>query len=155
MTALLATEGITLRAHFLKHVAIAYRGGDHGNSLLLHCEAEAEVGHHCRHDGVACQRAAVAHAQSEDRQDLIAINDVTFGIDSKAAIGVAVVGYADVRAVLQHGSDEIVEVRAAASLIDVETVRRGMNGHHVGACATHRLGRDRRCRAVGAIDHDG
>jgi hypothetical protein len=79
---------------------------------------------------------------------------VAFSIYSEAAISVAIVGDADIRAVLEHSSDEVLQVRAAASLIDVQTIWRRVDGHDVGACTTHRLGRDSRCRAVSAVNHD-
>ena len=62
-----------------------------------------EVGHHGRDDGVVAQRARLPHGQREDGQDLVAVDDGAGGVDGEAAVGVAVVGDAEVGAVLDDG----------------------------------------------------
>src|SRR5439155_25297402 len=73
----------------------------------------------------------------------------------EAAVGVAVVGDADVRTVREHGRLQRLEVRGPAPVVDVRTVRRGVDGDHASARAAQRLGRGPRRRAVGAVDDDG
>ena len=143
MAALLAAEGVALRPHLLEDVAIADGSRHDVDAVVLHRDAEAEVGHHCRDHGVARERASVAHAQGEDGQDLVAVDDIAFRVDREATIRVTIMRDADVGSMLDNGRDEVVQVSAAAALIDVEAVRRRMDGHHARARAAHGLGRHR------------
>ena len=140
MPALLAAQGVALGSHLLEDVAIADGRRHDADAVALHSDAEAEIRHDRRDHGVARQRAPVAHAQGEDGQDLVAVDDMSFRIDREATVSVTVVRDADVRSMLEHSGDEILEVRAAAALIDVQAVGRCVNGHDMGARAAHRLG---------------
>ena len=94
-------------------------------------------------------------AERQDRQDLVAVDDVAVVVDGQAAVGVAVEREADVGAVLEHG-------RAAARSRWVEPQPSLMlrpSGSAwiaitVGAGVAQRPRPDVGGRAVGAVEHD-
>ena len=58
---------------------------------------------------------------------------VPSAVDREAAVGVAVVRDAEVGAVLDDGGAQRVEVGRAAAVVDVETVRLGVDRDDLGA----------------------
>ena len=76
------------------------------------------------------------------------------GVDREAAVRVAVVGDADVRADAHDVLGERVEVRRADAVVDVEPVRVGADHGDAGAGVAERLGRDSGCRAMRAVEDD-
>ena len=101
------------------------------------------------------QGAALLHVDREDAHDLVAVDLVALGVDGEAAVGVAVVGDADVGALADDGVLEVLEVGRAVAVVDVEAVGLGADLDDVGAGEAEHLGRDRRGRTVGAVDDDG
>ena len=79
---------------------------------------------------------------------------VAVGVDREAAVGVAVVGDAEVGAVLEHGGLQLVEVGRADAVVDVHAVGVGADDDDLGAGVREGLGRDARGGAVGAVEHD-
>ena len=73
---------------------------------------------------------------------MIAIDHIAVAVDCEATIGVAVVGDARIGSVLLDRGDEILEMRAAAVLVDVVAVGRVMNRDHRGTGARVELGSD-------------
>ncbi len=58
---------------------------------------------------------------------MVAVDDLAVGVHGQASVGVAVVGDAGIGTVLAHGRDEVLHVRAAAAVVDVEAVRGGVD----------------------------
>ncbi len=88
--------------------------------------------------------------QREDRHDLVAVDHRAGGVDRQAAVGVAVVGDAEVGAVLDDGGLEPVQVGGAAAVVDVEPVglaRRSTIDLGAGRARTPRATTRRRRRA--------
>ena len=100
---LLATEGVAGDLHRLEHVAVADLGLAHPDAGGAHGLHEAEVAHHGRDDGVLGEPALLVQREREDREELVAVDDVALGVDRQAAVGVAVEREADVGAVLEDG----------------------------------------------------
>ena len=100
-----------------------------------HGEVQAEVAHHGGDERCpAASSPRVAHGEREDRQDLVAVDDGRRRRDREAAVGVAVVGDAQVGAVLdrpRRRSD--VQVGGADAVVDVQPVGLGVDGDDLGA----------------------
>src|SRR6185369_15333135 len=84
---------------------------------------EAEVAHDGGDDGVLGQRAALVQRQRADGQDRVAVHELALGGDGQAAVGVPVVGDAEVGAGRPDGLDERPEVGGADAVVDVPPVR--------------------------------
>ena len=116
---------------------------------------QAQIGHHCGHDGIAGQPALVQQVQAAGSHDLVAIDQTALLVHRQAAVGVAVEGDADVVAAgLYHGG-QAVHVGGAAPLVDVHPV--GVGVDHVSAQlgeAVEQPGSGGRGGAVGAVHQD-
>ena len=64
-------------------------------------------------------------ASAEDGQDLVAVDLVALRVHGQAAVRVAVVRDAEVRAVLDDGGPQPLQVGGAAAVVDVQPVRVG------------------------------
>ena len=56
----------------------------------------------------------------QDGHDLVAVHDVALVVNGQAAVGVAVVGYAQVGAVGHHGGLQLLQMRGADAVVDVD-----------------------------------
>ena len=92
------------RLHLLEHVAVADLGLDHRDATLAHRHLEAEVRHHGRDDGVRREATVLGHPHRADRHDLVAVDLVAVLVDGQHAVGIAVVGDAEVETLLRHES---------------------------------------------------
>ena len=153
---LLAAEREAALVHRLEHVAVADRGL---RRRVMPCSAIAR----CRPrllitvaTSVSSDEHARAPSSTTARIAMIWSPSTTLPsrVDREAAVGVAVVGDADVGAVLEHGVRQRVEVRRADAVVDVEAVGVGADHGDLRAGVAERLGRDAGCRAVRAVEHD-
>jgi hypothetical protein len=96
---LLAAEVVAAADHLLDHVAVADGRRDDADAALAHRDVEAQVAHHGRDERrlleLAARRAVGARSPSPRRRRRLAAL-----VDEDGAVGVAVEGDADVRAVL-------------------------------------------------------
>ena len=99
---LLATDDGAIREHALKNIAVAHGGLDHLEALLLHCDGEAQVAHNGRDDLGIGELAASGQVGAADGKNVVAIDLVALAVHEQHAIGVAVVGQADVGVGSQH-----------------------------------------------------
>ncbi len=122
--------------------------------MLFHRTMKTEVAHDGRDERVVLEVTAFLHRDGDDGHDLVAVDDVALRIDREAAVGVSVVGDADVGAFAHDMRGELLEMRRADAVVDVEPV--GVGTDHRDACAriAERLGRDSGCRAVRAVEYD-
>ena len=98
--------------------------------------------------------AALVQRQRADGQDRVAVDDLAVGGDGQAAVGVAVVGDAEVGAVRADRLDQRAEVGGPDAVVDVPAVGLAADRVHRGAGAAVDLGRDRGGGAVRAVDDD-
>ena len=75
----------------------------------------------------------LGHVAAADVEDEVAVDHMAALVNGQAAVGVAVVGKAHVKAVLHHKALQLVDVGAAAVHVDVEAV--GCVVDDVGLCA--------------------
>lgn len=115
---------------------------------------EADIGHDCRDDRVVGQLAILHHVHRAHDEDVVAVDDLAFLVDAEAAVRIAVVRDAEVRAVLEDGLLQGLEVRRAAAVVDVRAVRQRVNdldrGAEVAQDLRHRLAGG----AIRAVEHD-
>ena len=133
VAALLAAEDEPASSHRLEHVAVADTGLNDGDLSSLHRLLEAEVCHDGRDHSAIDQGTGRIHRAGKDGQNVVTVDKVAIGINSKAAVCITVVRDTSVGAIRNHGRDEIIHVSAAAPVIDVQAIRRGMNGDDGGA----------------------
>ena len=93
---LLAAEREAAFGHRLEHVAVADAGLHDRDAVLGHRAVQSEVAHHGRDERVVHQVPALLHRHRQDRHDLVAVDDAAARVHREAAVGVAVVGDADV-----------------------------------------------------------
>ena len=92
--------------------------------------------------------------EGEDRQDLVAVDRLAFGIDREHAIAVTVESDAEVEPSVADDSRQKRQVGRAAADVDVLAVRRRRDRCDLGAEPLERLRRDARVRPVCAVDRD-
>ena len=150
---LLTTQCEAVRVHVFEHVPVADGGLPDGDAVLLHRPVEPEVAHNGRDEGVVGEVAALFHRHGQDRHDLVTVDDGAVGIHRQAAVGVAVVCDSDVCTQAHDGLGEVVEVRGADAIVDVDAVGVGADHGDGGPGILECLGRHPRCRAVRAVEH--
>ena len=121
---------------------------------LMDGGVQTRVAHDGGDQGFFLQRSFGEHLQSANRHHIVAVNQLAGLVTEQHAVGIAVMGDAQVRAVFPDLLAHLLRVHRAAFLVDV---------HAVGLIAVHenlgaKLAQDAGCgfigRAVGAIDHD-
>ena len=115
---------------------------------------QAEVRHHRCDDGVTAELAAFVQVEGDDRQHLVAVDEVAALVDRDHAVGVAVERQARVGTRSHDGLLELGGVGRAAAGVDVRAV--GLVVEHTHPRAPHTQGpwRDLERGAVPAVDHD-
>ena len=154
VSGLFPAEVVAPGAHALEHVAVPHAGFQHVDSGLAHRDLQPEVAHHGGHQGVVLQDAAFLHVGGHDRHDLVPVHDGALVVNGQAAVGVAVVGDAQVRAVVQHGCLQAFKVRGAVAVVDVDAVGLGADDHHLGTGGVEDLRGAAAGSAVGAVQDD-
>ncbi len=154
MTALLPTEGQSPLTHDLKHVTVTNGGRDHLDAGVPHRMMQAEVRHHRHHEGVVGKLATLTQRKSAQREDLVAVNDLTIGVDGDATVGVPIVRHAGVSAVLHHGGPQRFHVGRATGVVDPGPVPVGMQGDHVSTGRAQHARRQQGRGTLRTVDHD-
>ena len=83
--------------HILIDVFVADRRFGVVDAKLVKRFIKPEIRHYGGDDGVIGERAALLHITAADIENMVARNDIAFFVDTKAAVGVAVVGKADIQ----------------------------------------------------------
>ena len=115
---------------------------------------EADVAHHSSYDRILLQAAFFFQLQRAEQHDLVAVHILPLFIDGQTAVGVAVIGNADIGAAAQHRFLQIFQMGGAAVVIDIHAVRLRMNGNDFGPQALQDFRPDRIGRAIGTVVHD-
>ena len=106
MPRLLAAEQATFGAQRLEDVAVAHRSRHDPDAVLLHEAVEAEVRHHRHRDDVDAER------EREDREDLVAVDDLACSVHCQHAVAVAVERDAEIEALAR---DETLQAQRGRS----------------------------------------
>src|SRR6202012_2789506 len=119
VTGLLAAQGVLPGQHGLEHVPVADQGLHHGDTGVVHGQPETEIGHDRDHHGVPDQPVLLLQLGGQHGQDLVSVDHLAGGVHGQAAVGVPVVGDADVGGLgADHGGDRF-QVGGAAAGVDV------------------------------------
>ena len=115
---------------------------------------EADVSHDRRDDRVVGQLALLHHVHRAHDEDVVAVDDLALLVDAEAAVGVAIMRDAEVRAVLEDSLLQGLEMRRAAAVVDVRAIRQRVDDLDIGTEAAQDF---RHClvgSAVGTVEHD-
>ena len=132
MAALLAADAAAVFGHVLINILVTDGSLGVADALLVERLVQTEVGHDGGDDGVHQQLAALFHVAAVNVQDVVAGDDVALFIHTEAAVGVAVVGKADVEVVLHNELLQTLNVGGAGVQVDVQAV--GLVVDDVGVC---------------------
>ena len=152
MAGLFAADDGTVREHTLKNITVAHSGLNHLEALLLHSDGEAQVAHDGRDDLGAGELAAGGEVRTADSQDVVTVDLIALAVHKEHAIGVAVVGQADVSMGAQHELAQGLKVSGAALDIDVGAAVIGVDGMDRGTQALQRGGRSLAGSTVTAVN---
>ena len=154
MAALLAADAAAVFRHILIHILVAHGGLGIVNALLIKSLVQAEVGHNGGDDRVGDKLAALLHIAAIDVQDMVTGDDIALFIHAEAAVGIAVIGKADVKVILDNELLQPLNVGGAGVEVDVQAVGLIVDDIGVGAqCVKDALG-NVPAGAVGAVQTD-
>ena len=88
---------------------------------------QTEVAHHGRDQRVVDQLPGLAHRDRQHGHDRVTVDDRAGRVDGEATVGVAVVREAEIGPVIDYGLLQIVQMRRAAAVVDVEAVGFGVD----------------------------
>ena len=144
---LFAADDGAIREHALQNVAVTHGGLNHFEALLLHSDGEAKVAHDGRDDLGVGELAAGGEVRTADSQDVVTVDLIALAVDEQHAVGVAVVGQADIGVGAQHELAQGLKVSGAALNVNVGAAVIG-----VDAQALQRSGRGLAGSTVAAVD---
>src|SRR5699024_5219148 len=121
---LFAAQNVTAAAHVPGPMAVPDRRPHDVDAGRLQGQSEAQITHDGRHDHVAGQAPLRLRRHRQDRQNLVTVDNLPGRVDGQTAVRVPVEGKAGVGAVRHNSTLQIVEVRRAAMIVDVDAVWR-------------------------------
>ena len=133
MTALLAADKMTVGAHAFIDVFIADIGFFIADTGTVKRLVQTEIGHNGRDDSIIGELITILHVFSADIEDEITVDYAPRFVNCDAAVGVAIESKADIEII---GNDEIAQIlymRRAAVIVDVEPVRSAAEDVGLGA----------------------
>src|SRR5215207_3590953 len=148
MTGLLPAQDGVLPPKGLEHVAVADVRGHDADPVIGHQPVEAEVGHHGDNDRVDLK------VEREDREDLVAVDDLAGAVHGEHAVAVSVEGHAEIRAGPDYLLLQQPEVGGTAADVDVRPIRLVCKRQDLGVEPLERGRGDPRVGAVRAVDGD-
>ncbi len=152
MAGALAAQRPAALAQFLQHIAVADLGAHELDALALQRQFDRHIGHQrADHAGNAVSTGdAVLH----DRiQQLVAVVEPAVGVDHLQAVGIAVEGQPEVRAVGLDRLDQLVGRGGAIAVVDIAAIGLVADRHHVGAQLVEHVRGDVVGGAMRAVDH--
>src|SRR5438876_9720686 len=100
MPALLSAQIQLPLQHFFDHVAVAHLCANHFPTVSRERFIQTEVAHHGADERVLLKLSGTQQIDGSNREDLIAIDDLTFLVTKENAVGVAIVREARLNAAL-------------------------------------------------------
>src|SRR5665213_3668194 len=114
---------------------------------------EAEIAHR-RDDQSPAEFIAFKEVAREEDHEVITVADLSSRVNRDETIGVAVEGEAEISVQIEYLGYEVFDMRRAAVLIDVATIRLVVNRRDPRAGRFKDLVRDVTGRSVRAVEHD-
>src|SRR5919197_1997277 len=143
---LLPAQQPALAVERLEDVAVADVGRDHADAVLFGEPVQAEIRHHG--DGHELD----LEVEHQDREDLVAVDDLAARVDREHPVAVAVERDPEVGPGARNSLLQGSEVRGAVADVDVRAVGVRPNGGDLGAELLERRWGDAGVRAVRAVD---
>ena len=153
MPALLTTNGVTACVECFEHIAVAHRSGHHRDTSSLHRPMKPKIAHHCDNDCIAAESALGLQLQRRQRNQAVAIDDVSFVINCNHAVTIAVEGKTCVGPVLEHSAYKRGWMRCAAFGVDVRAIRRGVHHDDLGTQRCHCGWASNAHCTIGTVEH--
>ena len=110
MAGLFTAEDITVRHHILSNVFVAYLRLLSVDADCIAGLVQAHVGHNRCDDGVAVQLSLFLHVLAAHEHNLVTVDNAAFLIHSQAAVGIAIIGEANIQAVVHNILLEILNM---------------------------------------------
>ena len=151
VSALLATDIVSLAKHGLDHVAVANFGAKHAATMGFQCLIESEVAHHCGDERISVQASAFQVIDGSDGHDLVAIDELAVLVAEQHAVGVTVMRDADLGLAFAGEALDVLGMRAAAIGVDVGAGRMVVMNDQVGSKLTKNAGAGFVGGAIGTI----
>ena len=123
MTTLLTTDTTAVLRHVLVYVLVTHSSLGVTDTLLIKRFVQTKVGHDSRNHSIGQQLATLFHIAAIDIQDMVASDDITLLVHAQAAVGVTIVGKADIQALLHYEFLQTLDVGGASIVVDIQTVR--------------------------------
>ena len=150
MAALFAAEIQISLHHFLNDIAIANFRPDNFAADRAERFIEPEVAHHRGDQRLLREPAGFQEVDRGNGQDLVAIHQLAVFVAKQNAVGIAVMGDAELRPRFLHDALDLTRERAAAFRVDVCPVRLVVHDRDGRAQLAQNAG----CRFVGgAVRH--
>ena len=151
MTTLLTAQAVLVLVHASVDVLIAYVGLLVREASVVKGFEQAKVAHDGSDHGLLSQATILVEVGAADVENQVSVNHVTTLVNCQAAVGIAVVGKAHVKAVLNHKTLQLVNVGGAAINVDVEAVWSVVDNMRLGAQGVKDRASNTRSCAVCAI----
>ena len=122
MATLLAAQAVLVFVHASVDVLIAYAGFLVREASVVKCFEQAKVAHDGSDHGLLCQATILVKVGATDVENQVSVNHVTTLVNCQAAVSIAVIGKAHVKAILDHKALQLINVGRTAININVEAV---------------------------------
>src|SRR5262249_8584915 len=150
---LLASQYSSRFLHLLKHVLVAYRRAQHGDTCFAQSNFQAHVGHGGGNHRVFGQFTALLEVESQQKHDGIAVDHAACSIGEEGAVGVTIETDAEVGASSNDFPADNLGVQRTAIFVDVAAVGCAVREIRIQpAAAEYLFGYGASC-TIGAIDH--
>src|SRR5262245_6691396 len=155
VTRLLAAKRQTALEHFLHHVLVADAATYEADAEPPQRDLEANVAHHRSDERVALQPAFALHLPAAHQEHGVAIHDASLMIDKDSAVAVAVERHTHLAAAFDDRSRKPFRMGGTAIEVDVSAIRTIADEPRRQPETLEQPPRNRRCRAVRAVNGDG
>ena len=133
MTALLAAQTAIVLGHIFVDILIANGGLGIANAAGVKSLVKTKVTHNSGHHGVAFQLPLGLHILAQHIENMVAGDNIAVFIHTEAAVGVAIVGKANIQAVIHNELLQHLNVGGTGVVVDVDAV--GLIVDHISLCA--------------------
>ena len=132
MATLFTTDAAAVLSHVFINIFVANGSLGIADALLIERLVQTKVGHNCCNNGVGQQFTALLHIAAVNIQNMVACNNITLFIHTKAAVCITIIGETNVQAFLHNELLQSLDV-SGAGIVDVQTI--GLVVDDVGICA--------------------
>ena len=151
MSRLLTANLIAILQHTFEDVAVADLCDFGTAARFLYGLVKANVCHNRRDDCIIGKRSLLHHIRRTHDEDVITVDNLSFFIDAKAAVSIAVMCDTKVRGIFNNRLLQRFHMRRTTAVIDIRTVRKRMDDLNICAQLPKHLWHNFICRAVRTV----